>query len=253
MKLERLKTTDVAALSRETVVVVPVASIEQHGPHLPLGTDSLIGEGVVDALDAACGGRLLVLPVLRFGCSEHHMAFAGSLTLTHETFKHAVMEFLRSMFRHGFRKFLVLNSHGGNRAVGGVIAEQASFAWPEGQVVFASWFQAAAKALAPLVEGEFPSVGHACEFETSVMLLLHPDLVDMSKAQDDGVPPEAPQLRGDLLGGGTATLAIPFNKLTRRGVFGRPTLASAEKGRRVLDVTTAELRQMVRHVWGVEG
>jgi creatinine amidohydrolase/Fe(II)-dependent formamide hydrolase-like protein len=82
------------------------------------------------------------------------------------------------------------------------------------------------------------------------MLHLHPDLVDMSLAQDDGLPPKAPQLQGDLFAGGVATLAIPFDKLTRRGVFGRPTLASAEKGRRVLEVTVAELRRLVVDVWG---
>lgn len=249
MKLERLKSPEVRALPRDTVVVIPVASIEQHGPHLPVGTDSLIGQGVVDAFDAACADKLLVVPMLRWGCSEHHMAFQGSLTLTHETFEAAVMQVVESMFRHGFRRFVVLNSHGGNRSVGGVIAEKASFKWPEAQLIFVSWFQVAAARLKPLVEGEYPSVGHACEFETSMMLLFHPDLVDMSKAQDDGPLNPRHPFKGDLLAGGAATLSLPFDKMTVRGVYGRPRLASVEKGRKLLAETIAELVNMIEVAW----
>lgn len=249
MKLERLKSPQVGALSRESVVVVPVASIEQHGPHLPVGTDSLIGQGIVDAFDDACGGRLLVLPMLRWGCSEHHMAFPGSLTLTHETFEAAVLQAIESMVRHGFKRIVVLNSHGGNRAVGGVIAEKASFRFPQAQVIFATWFQVAAGKLKDLVEGEYPSVGHACEFETSVMQLFHPDLVDMSQAQDDGPANARHPFRGDLLAGGAATLSLPFDKMTRRGVYGRPRLASPEKGRKIVQATIAELVNMIEVAW----
>lgn len=245
MKLDELKSPEVARLSRDTVVVIPVASIEQHGPHLPVGTDSFIGQGVVDALDKACGGRLLVVPMLKWCVSEHHMHFPGTLTVTHETFKDAVMQIIDSLHRHGFRRFVIANSHGGNRAVGGVIAEQAAFKWPDSVVIFESWFQLAAAKLKPLVEGAYPSVGHACEFETSVMLLLHPNLVDMSKAQDDGPKDDQPPFRGDLLAGGSATWSRPFHVMTKRGVFGRPGLASAEKGKKIMDVTIAELVNML--------
>ena len=87
MNWQELKSSEVGSLARDTVVVVPMASIEQHGPHLPVGTDSYIGEAIASALDREFQGRLLVLPVQRLGCSEHHMAFAGTLTLQHETFR----------------------------------------------------------------------------------------------------------------------------------------------------------------------
>lgn len=249
MHFERLSARQIMALPRDTVVVVPVASIEQHGPHLPVGTDSMIGQGVVDALDEACGGRLLLLPMLKFGCSEHHMPLGGTLTLAHETFETVVLQVIDSMIRHGFRRFLIHNSHGGNRAVGGVIAEKASVRWPKAEVIFATWFQLAAASLRPMVEGKYPSVGHACEFETSVMLLLHPDLVDMKKALDDGPVNAKPPFKSDLLGGSSATLSQPFSKMTRHGVFGRPTLANAAKGRRLLDATLADLKNMLEVAW----
>jgi len=197
MNWQELRSPELRSLSRDTLLVVPTASIEQHGPHLPVGTDSYIAEAFASALDREFEGRLLILPVQRLGCSEHHMAFPGTLTLQHETFEGVILEVLDSMVRQGFRRFLILNSHGGNQAIGGVIAEKAAHRWPDAQVVFTSWWRVAAGRLKNLVEGAFPSVGHACEFETSLMLALHPDLVNMALAVDDGLPPRAEPLQHD--------------------------------------------------------
>jgi creatinine amidohydrolase len=116
-------------------------------------------------------------------------------------------------------------------------------------VVFTSWWRVAAERLKNLVEGAFPSVGHACEFETSLMLALHPDLVNMALAVDDGLPPRAKPLQHDLLSGPAAALAIPMHRLTQHGVYGRPTLAKAEKGSRILQETVAALRDLIVACW----
>lgn len=231
MQLKQLSWPQIQQLSKETVVLISTAATEQHGPHLPIGTDTMIAEGLVEAIDQACGGKLLVLPVQHLGCSEHHMAFSGSLTLDHETFCSSVLQTVHSMIRHGFHRILILNAHGGNQGIGEVIAEKASVRWPEAEVLFTSWWRVAREQLKTLVEGEFPSVGHACEFETSVMMVFQPQLVQMELAQDDGIPPKASQLQSDLFSKATsARHALPFHIRTKQGVFGRPTLASEEKG-----------------------
>jgi creatinine amidohydrolase len=249
MKWQDMSSPQLGSFSRETIVVLPTASIEQHGPHLPVGTDSFIGEGIASALDAEFRGQLLILPVQRVGCSEHHMAFPGTLSLRHETFEAVVFDTLASLVRQGLRHFLVLNSHGGNQAIGGVIAEKGARAWKDVELVFTSWWKVAAERLKDLVEGEFPSVGHACEFETSLMLALHPQLVNMRLAVDDGLPPRAKPLQHDLLSGPAATLFLPMDRMTRGGVYGRPTLASAEKGRRILHVTVGALCELIEACW----
>ncbi len=249
MKWEDMSARDLQALPRDVPVVLPTAAIEQHGPHLPTGTDSFIAEGIASTLDKACGERLVILPVQRIGVSEHHMALGGTLTLTHATFQAAVTETLHSLARHGFRRVLVLNCHGGNQAIGGVIAEQAVQRWPEMQVLFTSWWRAGADRLKGLVEGAFPSVGHACEFETSLMLALRPGLVNMKLAVDDGLPHPASLLRGDLFSGPAATLAVSFDKLTKQGVYGRATLANAQKGERILSETVLALRELLEACW----
>ena len=153
MKWQELKSSELGSLSRHTLVVVPTASIEQHGPHLPVGTDSYIAEAIASALDREFAERLLILPVQRLGCSEHHMAFPGTLTLQHGTFEEVILEALDSMARQGFGRFLILNSHGGNQASGGVIAGKAAHRWPDAQVLFTSWWQVAADQLRNPAEG----------------------------------------------------------------------------------------------------
>jgi creatinine amidohydrolase len=249
MNWQELRSSEIGALSRDTLVVMPVAALEQHGPHLPVGTDSLIAEGITSALDREFEGQLLILPVQRLGCSEHHMAYAGTLTLEHETFKDVALEVLTSMVRQQFRRFLILNCHGGNQSIGGVIAETAGLRWRDAEVVFTSWWRVAADRLRKVMEGSFPSVGHACEFETSLMLAFHPNLVKMALAVDDGLPSPAKLLQFDLLGGPAATLTRPMDRITQHGVYGRPTLATAEKGRRILQEIVAALRELIVTCW----
>jgi len=249
MHMNRLSAFTIKALPKDTIVVIPVSSTEQHGPHLPVGTDAMIGQGIVDALDKACGGRLLLTPMLAHGCSEHHMPLNGTITLSHETFKMAILETIDSMYRNGFRKFLLHNSHGGNVAVNGVVTQQVSKRWPDVELVNCSWFALAAAELKPLVEGSFPAVGHACEFETSVMLVLHPDLVDMKKAVDDGPVNAKWPFKNDLFSGGAASRSLPFTAETKYGVHGKATLATKAKGQKVIDITVRELKKMLEAAW----
>jgi creatinine amidohydrolase len=249
MKWVDLNSPQLGSVSRETICVLPLGATEQHGPHLPLATDQIIADGLAERFDDACGGKLLVLPGLPATCSEHHMAFPGSLTLDHDTFARVVTQLIHSAARHGFRRFFLLNAHGGNMAVGGVIAEQLSTSLPDAEVVFGTWFRMAGERLRHLVEGSYPAVGHACEFETSLLLALRPDLVDPDAIADDGVAPTSPLLRFDLLSGGPTVRSLPFERFTTNGVWGKPSQATAEKGHAILTITTALIKEILTAHW----
>ncbi|WP_165219640.1 creatininase family protein [Aquisphaera insulae] len=249
MRWADLSSRRLAEVSRQTPCILALGAIEQHGPHLPVDTDRLIADALANRLDAACDGDLLILPAPPFGCSDHHMGFAGTLSLAHETFLAVAMEVLGSATRHGFRRFLLLNAHGENQAIGGVIAERAGRDLEGIDVVLATWFRLAADRLRPLVEGGPPAVGHACEFETSLVLALRPDLVDMPAAVDDGEESGSRYLRGDMLSGPLASRPRPFDRFTSSGVFGKATLATPAKGRAILKIVVDCLRELVADCW----
>jgi creatinine amidohydrolase len=249
MKWIELSSPHIANLSRDTICLLPLGATEQHGPHLPVATDQIIADALAERLDLACQRKLLVMPGLPATASAHHMAFAGTLSLQHKTLLTVVLELIRSAARHGFRRFFVLNAHGGNMAIGGVLAEQATIRLPDSEVVFATWFRAAAERLRPLVEGAFPAVGHACEFETSLILALRPELVNREAIVDDGIGPDSPLLRADLLSGGPTVRSVAFDRFTKSGVFGKPSLATAEKGKAILEIVVPTIKELLEAHW----
>ncbi len=115
MRLVEMTAPEVRALDRDrTLVVAPIAAVEQHSHHLPVGTDTILAGAVADGLDAALPDRVLLLPVLWLGASEHHLPFGGTLTATLPTYETLLVELLTPLLRDGFRRALILNGHGGN-------------------------------------------------------------------------------------------------------------------------------------------
>jgi creatinine amidohydrolase len=249
MNWSTLRRGELDAMDRRTPVILPVGATEQHGEHLPLGTDSMILDAIVQRLDAAFDGRLLILPDQQVGVSEHHMEFPGTLSFSHETLRRCVDDLAGSAIRHGFRRLVLLNGHGGNQSILGVLGEQIGQRWPEVECLVVNWWSPAAERLKKLQEGPIGSVGHACEFETSVMLAIAPALVDMSLAKDDGIQHRVESMWFDVLHSPAATCYRPFHVLSKSGSFGKPSLASVEKGRRILDEAAAALRELIAGFW----
>lgn len=247
MNWQELTSPALGKIGRRTPVVLPIAAIEQHGPHLPLATDRLIVEHLCEQLNRELKHRVLILPTLAFGCSMHHMDFPGSLTLTHETFLRAAMEILSSAAAHGFTRFLILNGHGGNQGIAQVIMEQFGAEHPKSNVAFTSWWRVASKELLAVTETGPGGVGHACEFETSLMLVIEPDLVVRNAIARGGsyrvsLPAWA---RGDMLRGSRASLYTSMKTLTINGVFGEPRKSSEAKGRRISSIITKRLVEIL--------
>jgi creatinine amidohydrolase len=246
MRWDELPSRDIGELDRSIPVILPVAAIEQHGPHLPVATDRIINEHFCRELDARLPEDILVLPTMAVGCSEHHMDFPGTLTLKHETFIRAAENILRSVAAHGFKNLMMLNSHGGNQGVGQVIVEHLGARLPNCQLVFTSWWKHAHDALLELNETGPGGVGHACEFETSIMLLTAPELVKVDRIEKGANQPTFEWAKGDLLRGGTASLYRSMKAMTPNGVYGDPRQASAEKGEAVTRVVVNVLEGLAR-------
>ncbi|KZL25664.1 creatininase family protein [Pseudovibrio sp. WM33] len=246
---EDLTTENLGKIDRETPVVLNVAAIEQHGPHLPLSVDADIGEFFLGELNKCLGDTVLTLPSVKVGCSEHHMDFAGSLTVTHESFMNYVLGILESVLHHGFKNILILNSHGGNNAIGKVIAEKlGARCGKNARILFTAWWRAASEQLAAISDTGKLGTGHACEFETSVMLLAQPQKVKLDRMPHGLQFVEAGERYDAGLAGGNSVDYIRSMKRISggSGIVGNPTTASVEKGQLITDVVIDNLSEIVK-------
>ncbi len=248
MLLAEMTWKEVDALPRSTVVVAPFGATEQHSLHLPVQTDTLIGQELASRLDKVCSGRLLVLPAQWLGFSPHHMDFAGTVTASVSTYLGMVTETLDSMSQAGFRKFLVLNSHGGNAAILQVAMAAFHEKRPDACATLATYWNVASAELGRLRESSPGGMGHACELETSLLLAVRPDLVRAANMARDGSPTVSQFLWKDMLQPGSVTVWKSFSEFTEHGGSGDPTLASAEKGEEFFAAIVGRLRTVVEDI-----
>lgn len=249
MRWETLTTNEVAALDRDIPVVLNVAAIEQHGPHLPLETDAVIGDHFLQALEQKLGDRVLILPQVKVCCSEHHMDFAGTLSVRHETFLAYVGDILESVARHGFRNIVVFNSHGGNQAIGQVLLETFGTKHRNCRVAFLTWWRLAAKELGAIRESAFAGINHACEFETSLMLLGAPESVRTALVSGMSYVETHDWANADMILPARGALFRSMHEMSGgTGVVGDPSLATREKGQAITAAVVAQLANVVETI-----
>jgi len=225
MKLQDLTWPDIESADRNAVVLIPTGSLEQHGRHLPLFTDSLIVTAVAEEVEKRLPSEVILAPTLWLGASGHHLAFPGSLSASFETFIGAIVDTVESLVPHGFTKFYVLNGHGGNTDPIGVALRKLKSNHLNLVFVKSGYYEFAATTIAECLQGPLKEMAHACEAETSLVLHLKPSLVKVDKLKDDGLM-ASPQIRGVI---------HHFDQMTEDGSYGYATLANAEKGKRIFE------------------
>lgn len=240
VRWERLTAPELKALAaRGALPVLPVGSLEQHGPHLPVWTDSFAAHALaVRAAEQAADVPAVVLPPMWMGLSEHHFPFGGTVSLDYATF-HAVLRcVVRSLRADGFGRLLVVNGHGGNIEPLAVSARELAheFGVP---VVATTWPDAAPQEIASTLTAQ-PGIQHACEGETSLWLALDPGQVRQDRIADalSNAAPRTPA--------GASRFWSFEERAPRTGVRGDPRAATAEKGERMIAAVTAGLAKMMR-------
>lgn len=225
MRFAELTAPEIRGIDRDrTLVVAPIAACEQHSLHLPVFTDSILVGAVADGLEAARADRVLLLPVLWLGASDHHLPFGGTLTASLPVYEDMLVELLSPLSRDGFRRVLLLNGHGGNIDPLHVALRRLDVMFPAAILTGAAYWELAAAAISALCAGPRKTVGHACEVETALMMHLRPDLVRTDRIADDPSPDGVPGL----------FWARDFARRTDHGAVGYPTAATAEAGRAML-------------------
>lgn len=245
MYWEMLTSPEIEAIDKQTPVILPIAAIEQHGAHLPLATDRMIGAHFCNGLNDRIKDDVLILPSISVGCSEHHTDFPGSLSVQHKHLLDQMTDIADCVVKYGFKNIIVFNSHGGNIAIGQVFLERFGFRNPDTNVVMITWWKLVLEELKNLNETGKGGAGHAGEFETSLMLLIAPDLVKMHLAKARTNVPTFPWAEGDMLYGAQAGLYRSMKEMTGGGVFGEPRYSSKEQGSAITSLVVRALEKVI--------
>src|SRR4051794_1455058 len=186
MRFAEMTAPEILNVSPEkSVVLAPIAACEQHSRHLPVFTDSILVGAVADGVERNLPDRVLLLPVLWLGASEHHLPFGGTLTATLPTYEQMLVDLLTPLLRDGFSRILILNGHGGNNDPLRIALRRLDAVFPRAILTGSAYWELAQAELAGLCDGPHKQVGHACEIETSMMMHLRPDLVHADRIADD--------------------------------------------------------------------
>jgi len=247
MQLTDLNWPAVHALSKDTPVVFPVAALEQHGHHMPLFTDSMLLGEIVRRSAGRLGDRVLWAPLMWLGNSDHHLDFAGTLSAAPRVYLDLLNGLVENFLQHGFKRFVFVNGHGGNDVPG----RQATFELRQRHrnrsdllLLFATYWSLGGEPWKTEPSLQQRQMGHACEWETSMMLRLNPQLVgELKKLQtvESGHNLE-PAVRAWI----TKERTVP-------GHIGSPQLATAEKGEALFQTFTDDVVKLLERVIGWDG
>ena len=230
-----------AVLERKPVVIIPSGSVEQHGPHCPMDVDISHTQALaVATAEAIDDFPVIVSPPLWIGLTHYNMGEVGTITLSVETYIAHVSEVCRSLWANGYHRLILLNGHGGNRAINQVVSIK--LAEQDVWVLAITYWEMVQHILDDEAETDHGFIGHGGEWETSLQLYLRPDLIDRERMVAD---PERDGLSAETL----RFTGFPERRRERaHGVHGNPTTASAAKGERLFIGARDELARVCREL-----
>lgn len=229
-------------VKKNALVIIPVGMIEQHGPHLPVSTDNLIASGVARLLAERIQDRIptLVMPCVFAGYhGDLLMKWPGSTRVRPESLYQYVFDICDSLCTGGFQKIMLINAHGQNPAILEMVCRRIADKHNVVPILTYAMGMIGQEGASIRTSRQGGAGGHACEVETSLVLALRPDLVDMSKAPDSTCQYRTPFHRGDLFPDQPKTASVYWSSFhlqnTPTGVLGDATQATPEKGAQFLD------------------
>lgn len=237
---------------KEKVVLIPIGQTEQHGFHAPLNTDTVIIEAIAEGTARAAPQQAVCMPVTPYGVSTHRRSFPGTFNVGGRAFEDFWLAVVEVLVRRGFSRFYLLSGHGGNCSFLTTVVKYAGERHPTIFCATTGLYLNGPKGAAALEAKRTSAIGgmgHACELETSLMLVLRPELIDVRKAVDETDFIATPSYYMDWIEGGALIANPPWDDDTRTGAYGAGSLATKEKGEYWLQIA---IEEKVDHVLEIQ-
>ena len=247
MIFAKMTRPEIMAVDHKTVVILPLGSMEQHGLHLPVDTDTKLVNALCLELERRQPCKVLLAPVMWLGHSPHHLDFGGTLSLNYDLYSRMLTEVIDCFAQMGFCRILMVNGHGGNGMPMAIAQQEVKLHRSELMLCGCNFWELAREEILKLREGGAYSMGHACELETSLYLYLEEGAVRKDKVQDGGWADKTGYFGQGMFNSGPVSYLSNFSEFTNTGVFGKPTLASVEKGRLIFEAVSGQLEKFVIH------
>jgi len=231
----------------QRVVVVSTGHTEQHGYHLPSGVDTMIAQAIAAGVAAQATEQVVCLPTWPYGASTHVREFPATLNLGGRLLEDLFLKVVGELVRRGARRILFSNAHGGNHSYLVNVIKAAGERWPQTFTAL-EFLHTTGPALEQLRQSGQGGMGHGGELETSYMLHLRPDLVDMRQAIAETDFIATPNYYMDWIEGGRLIANPPWTDDTQSGIYGDATLATAEKGRLWLQAAVSEKLESIAEI-----
>jgi creatinine amidohydrolase len=241
---------EIVSLKPQPVIAIPFGTVEDHGLHLPLSTDKDILYSILEEAAKQSEGDLLITPTIPFGLDEHHMDFPGAIAIDIETCLAYVSQAAISIARHGFTHIFIVNGHGSNHPIADLAARKCVLS--TGAVCAATTVNAAINpaliqdVLEEHRKGGPGSIGHAGEYETSMMLHILPEYVKMDKAQRDIAQLKLKYFNWDYPEPSMYSWQDYWSRMSIEGVCGDATVATKAYGESLFEATVARFVELVR-------
>jgi creatinine amidohydrolase len=230
--------------NNKTLLILPLGTVEQHGYHLPLGTDTIILESVLQiAIEKSKQNRyILVLPILPYGFSHHHVAFPGTLSLSAGLLENVLLTLGQQLLSQGFRKLLLISWHGGHTSIMHDVSYELKKAFYDKHIFYISIIDFAFNKIKELIS---EPVYHADDLETSIMLALGQRVL-MDKAIKDGIAEVLDEYTYlDFKKSSRVKIPVNIAEFSKSGVIGDPTSSRIEKGKLLVEIITDELAKIL--------
>jgi len=223
-------------------VAINFASTEQHSSHLPVGTDAFIGKAVLEKAAELAAAQVIVMPQVCYGYSPHHRFAPGYITISQQTLISYACDVCRCVYENGFKRLFLINSHGGNQVyLSAVVNEIGQDLGNKFLLLELRYWDLAGPRITEIRDSKPGGMGHAGEFETSVMMYLQPELVNAAKIAECPPVQGDPWFQRDLMGYKKYQKFANFNEDNSDGHVGQPHLATAKKGGLFFEAVTEEL------------